>query len=322
MRDLDHFLRKEGVSSQLMDEVAQFRAAYDIRPGSEKESVCDSGAAANSAIMHRIPDPRYCYYGKDVWEKAIAAILCGENLLLAGPKATGKNVLAENLACLFRRPLWNISFHVNTDASYLIGSDTFDGEKVVFRPGPVYSCAVHGGFGVLDEINMARNEALAVLHATLDFRRVIDVAGYDRIDAAPAARFIGTMNYGYAGTRDLNEALCSRFAILDMPLIAGDDLRRLIEDTFPDMKKTMRQQFTELFYELERKAQSAEVSERALDLRGLLDAAALIRKGVSSGDALEMCIVNKTFDAYERGLVMDVIRSRIPLDLNRAAVFD
>ena len=27
------------------------------------------------------------------------------------------------------------------------------------------------GFGVLDEINMAKNEALAVLHATLDFRR-------------------------------------------------------------------------------------------------------------------------------------------------------
>jgi nitric oxide reductase NorQ protein len=39
-----------------------------------------------------------------VWEEAIAALLCGQNLLLAGPKATGKNVLAENLACVFGRP--------------------------------------------------------------------------------------------------------------------------------------------------------------------------------------------------------------------------
>ena len=169
---------------------------------------------------------------------------------------------------------------------------------------------------------MARNEALAVLHATLDFRRVIDVAGYDRIQVDPAARFIGTMNYGYAGTMDLNEALCSRFVILDMPLIRQEDLEKLLRDTFPDMKKTMRTQFTELFYELERKARSAEVSERALDLRGLLDAAALIRKGVLSRDALEMCIVNKTFDDYERGLVMDVIRARIPMDLTGKDVFE
>ena len=161
MKDLEHFLREEGVSEALLEEAASFRLQHE----------------AGGDDCRRVPDPPYRYYGKEVWEKAIAAILCGENLLLAGPKATGKNVLAENLACLFGRPLWNVSFHVNADASYLIGSDTYDGSKVVFRPGPVYSCAQRGGFGVLDEINMARNEALAVLHATLDFRRVIDVAG-------------------------------------------------------------------------------------------------------------------------------------------------
>ena len=48
---------------------------------------------------------------------------------------------------------------------------------------------------------------------------MIDVPGYDRIDLDEAARFIGTMNYGYAGTRELNEALVSRFAVLDMPAV-------------------------------------------------------------------------------------------------------
>ena len=223
---------------------------------------------------------------------------------------------------MFGRPLWDVSFHVNVDASYLIGTDTYDGTRVTFRPGPVYNCAVYGGFGVLDEINMARNEALAVLHATLDFRHVIDVAGYDRIPVSPAARFIGTMNYGYAGTRDLNEALCSRFAILDMPLIGEGDLQRLLKDVFPAIKPKICQQFVHLFYEIERKAQAAEISERALDLRGLIDAIRLVEKGIRSGDALEMCIVNKTFDAYERRLVTDVINSRIPTDLKREDVFE
>ena len=231
-------------------------------------------------------------------------------------------MLSQNLALLFGRPVWDVSFHVNVDAAYLIGSDTYDGNRVTFRPGPVYQSAVKGGFAVLDEINMARNEALAVLHAALDFRRVIDVAGYDRISVDPAARFIGTMNYGYAGTRDLNEALCSRFAILNMPMIEEGDLRRLVTDAFPDIRETISSQFVQLFYEIARKAGSAEISERAVDLRGLLDSIALMKKGVKSGDALEMCIVNKTFDAYERGLVMDVISARIPTDLGAADVFN
>ena len=46
-----------------------------------------------------------------------------------------------------------------------------------------------------------------------------------------------------------------------------------------------------------------------------------MKKGVKSGDALEMCIVNKTFDEYERTLVMDMISARIPTDLSRTDVF-
>lgn len=104
----------------------------------------------------------------------------------ARPRA--KTCWAENLAQVFARPAWDVSFHVNMDAASLIGMDTFEGGEVRFRPGPVYLCAKHGGFGVLDEINMAKNEALAVLHATLDFRRAIDVPGYERVEVDSAAR--------------------------------------------------------------------------------------------------------------------------------------
>ncbi len=54
---------------------------------------------------------------------------CGENLLLVGEKATGKNLFAENLAGVFNRPRWDVSFHVNMDAASLIGTDTLVPEK-------------------------------------------------------------------------------------------------------------------------------------------------------------------------------------------------
>ena len=64
---------------------------------------------------------------------AVAALLQGENILLSGGKATGKNILADNLAWLFARPVYTVSFHVNTDSSTLIGTDTFTGGEVRLR---------------------------------------------------------------------------------------------------------------------------------------------------------------------------------------------
>lgn len=188
MKGIVEHLQMEGVSSDLLREVADFSTEHHV----------------DEKIVKRIPAPRFFYYGKKVWEEAIAALLCGKNILLTGEKATGKNVLAENLAAVFRRPAWDISFHINMDAAALIGTDTFRDGHVEFRPGPVYCCARNGGFGILDEINMARNEALAVLHSALDFRRAIDVPGYERVPLADDTRFIATMNHNYAGTRELN----------------------------------------------------------------------------------------------------------------------
>ncbi len=299
-------LQAEGFDPSLLEQVEKFRREFPLP----------------QELAYRVPKPEYFYYGADVWRKALAALLAGENLLLTGPKATGKNVLAENLAALLNRPLWNLSFHLNADASSLIGDDTYDGHAVTFRPGPITLAARSGGFAVMDEINMAKNEAMAVLHSVLDYRRVIDLPGYDRVDVHPATRFIATMNYGYAGTRELNEALCSRFALLELPVISQDDLSRLFERVFPRMRKDISGQFQKLFYDLHLKAEHADISDRAVDLRGLLDAVKLIGRGLTAGEALEMTVTNKSFDAYERTLIHDVIRARIPEDLTAAHVFE
>lgn len=292
-----------GIRPELQKEIEHFRTRFDDE-------------AAPEAVRHAAQTPRFRYLGNEILEKAICALLCEKNLLLAGPKATGKNVLAENLAWIFGRPCWNISFHVNVDASYLIGTDTFDGEKVVFRPGPVYQCAQYGGFGVLDEINMAKNEAMAVLHATLDYRRILEISGYDRITLHPAARFIGTMNYGYAGTRELNEALGSRFVVLQMPTITEKQLDQLLKEEYPKISRNMCRQLSAIFFELDHKAENAEISPRAVDLRGLLDAVSLMRMNLSPLDACDMGLTNKVFDSTERSIIHDVIAARVPKSWN------
>lgn len=277
--------------------------------------------SVDAAAQGRVARPMVKFIGEEVLDTAVAALLQGENLLLAGGKATGKNVLADNLAWLFARPVFTASFHVNTDSSMLIGTDTFTGGEVRLRRGPVALAAQYGGFCILDEINMAKNDAVAVLHSALDYRRLIDVPGYECIPLHPATRFIATMNYGYAGTRELNEALTSRFVVIQMPSIAEDGLDRLLGEEFPTLEKKYRGQLVQLFLDLQKKCESAEISSKALDLRGLLDALRLIRRGVSAGTALDMGITNKAFDAYEQSLIRDVIAARIPAKLDRSRLF-
>ena len=258
MSDLMETLRQEGISPDLLRAVEEYRAAH----------------ALPEALRPRIPASGFTYYGREVWEQALAALLCGENLLLAGGKATGKNVLAENLAAAFGRPAWDISFHVNMDAASLIGMDTFVDGAVTFRPGPVYRCAQCGGFGVLDEINMAKNEALT-----------------------------------------------SRFAVIQMPTITEENLEKLLRAQFADLTDKYVHQFALLFLDLQKKCDSAEISTKALDLRGMLDALRLMRRGVAAGPALDMGITNKAFDSYEQGLIRDVIAARIPASLTAEKLF-
>ena len=105
---------------------------------------------ADEAVRSRIAEPPVKFIGDEIMDLAVAALLQGENILLSGGKATGKNILADNLAWLFARPVYTVSFHVNTDSSTLIGTDTFTGGEVRLRRGPVALAAQYGGFCILD----------------------------------------------------------------------------------------------------------------------------------------------------------------------------
>ncbi|MDO4622308.1 MAG: MoxR family ATPase [Eubacteriales bacterium] len=299
------YLEAQGVDPALI------RAAKEFR----------ENTPVDESVRERVLRPVMPFYGRDVLEMAMAAILEGSNLLLAGPKATGKNVLAENLAWIFGRPTYGVSFHVNTSSAELIGTDTFRNNEVQLRKGSISRCAEYGGFCVLDEINMAKNDAVSVLHATLDFRRSIDIPGYDKIQLHPAARFIGTMNYGYAGTRDLNEALVSRFLVIDMPPQTEDSLDFIIRTRYPEISVQAAEQLAGLFLDLQLKAEHGEISTKSLDLRGILGALGTIRQGILPWKALQMGVVNKCFDILEKEIVQDVVSTRIPEDWTREDVF-
>ena len=96
MHNIEEYLHSQEIEADLIQEVAAFRNQYSVAP----------------EVQERIATPSLPFYGKDTLEMALSAILQGENLLLSGGKATGKNVLCETLSWVFGRPSYDISFHV------------------------------------------------------------------------------------------------------------------------------------------------------------------------------------------------------------------
>ena len=130
------------------------------------------------------------------------------------------------------------------------------------------------------------------------------------------------MNYGYAGTRELNEALASRFMVIDMPALSGTNLRKLLIREFPRLKPVYVEEFAGLFLDLQQKSEHAEISTKAVDLRGLLGAIHLMNRGLKPDQALKMGLTNKSFDDFERVLIEDIIRMRLPANLMPDALFE
>ena len=118
--EIEKYLEDQKIAQELIGELRDFHMRYEVK----------------DQVKERVEKPDILFYGKKILEMSIAALLQGDNLLLSGAKATGKNVLCETLAWIFGRPEYDISFHVNTDSADLIGTDTFIIMRFAFGKAP------------------------------------------------------------------------------------------------------------------------------------------------------------------------------------------
>ena len=108
---------------------------------------------------------------------------------------------------------------------------------------------------------------------------------------------------------------------MDMPAQTEETLGFIFNKMFPEAKEKAVEQFIGVFMDLQKKSVNSEISTKSLDLRGLLAAMKIVRAGLSPLAAVQMGVVNKTFDIFEKEIVDDVVRTRIPEEWTKDDVY-
>lgn len=252
------------------------------------------------------------YVGREMLENTIDSVLIDTHIILEGPKAAGKNELVNTLSWLFARPVYTISGNYQTEKAELTGEKTLsvdeDGTtRVIHDVGVVVKAMQQGGILLMDEVNMIRPEITALLNAATDDRRKLDVPGYGLVSAKPGFIAMYTMNYGYAGTADMNEATSDRPDVYHLePDVDADTLLTMKVPHFGGKDK---EKLIAVFKAFIESASNGELPTAVVSIRGLISAAKHIVRGRNAIKAIEAGLVNKAFDANDKNSAMAIVKA-------------
>lgn len=141
-----------------------------------------------------------------------------KSVLLVGETGTGKTTIIREIGKEMSKVLHRVSLNGTTSIEDIVGKWLVKAGSTVWQDGILTMAMRKGDWVVFDEINAALPEILFALQSVLDDARCLTLVEKDGeiVPSHEEFRFFATMNptEDYAGTKELNKALVSRFAAI------------------------------------------------------------------------------------------------------------
>lgn len=154
-------------------------------------------------------------YDPEVVEGVRTCVKMNQSVLLIGETGTGKTTMLNELAKEQGKELIRVSLNGATSTDDLLGKMLAKSGSTYFQYGILVDAMKKGNWIVFDEMNACLPEVLFTIHSLLDDDRKVTLIENDGEIIRPTSdfRFFACINPsdGYAGTKEMNQALVSRF---------------------------------------------------------------------------------------------------------------
>ena len=159
------------------------------------------------------------------------------SVLFHGPAGTGKTMSCKLVCQAIGLPIMEtINCTENLD-EFVLGKFIPQDDIIIFKESYVTKAIRDGGAVVFEEINFAKPQYLAFLNSLLDDNGFVRLDNGDVVKRNPNFRFFATMNMGYFGTKELNQALYNRFnAIVEIAALSDEAIARMLTTRVPECK--------------------------------------------------------------------------------------
>lgn len=195
-------------------------------------------------------------------------------ILFHGPAGTGKTMSCKLVAQMTRLPIMEtINCTENLD-EFVLGKFIPEEDKIIFKESFVTKAIRDGGAVVFEEINFAKPQYLAFLNSLLDDNGFVRLDNGEVVRRNVNFRFFATMNFGYFGTKELNQALYNRFnAIIEVGDLSDEAIQRMLVARVPECKDKV-DKVLGVYHKIKKKIESEEldivISPRNLENWGRL----------------------------------------------------
>lgn len=229
-------------------------------------------------------------------------------VLFIGETGTGKTSLVRHLAAITKNGFMRVNHNGGTTVEDIVGRYLIDANGTKWVDGALIKAMKEGLWYLADEINAASAEINFVYHALLDDDAKVTLVEKDHeiVRPHPNFRFFGAMNppTDYAGTKELNRALLSRFAVVKVDYPSPDIETSILVD-----RTGIKKEEAELLVEMAGKIRVAHAQEKfryVLSTRDLLQWARLKMVYGAFIPGAEMAVLNKV-DADDYEAIKDAI---------------
>jgi nitric oxide reductase NorQ protein len=261
------------------------------------------------------------------WRFAVRTVLRGKNIIIVGPKGTGKTVLAFTLRDTLDRPFFNIPMGASQDPrSTLLGNVHFDPAKGTFVGEAEFIRAIQteNAIILLDEISRAHPDAWNILMTPLDYKqrfvRIDEAPDTPVIPVANGVTFIMTANIGaqYTATRTMDAALLDRCVVVEVGYLSRDQELELLKERVKGVDEKILLSIAACADEIRVLAKNGDTLTEGLSTRNTIEWAELCYDGFTFNEGAQLVVEPQFSDAggseSERAVVRQIIQKHTPVN--------